>query len=148
VADAESALRRADAAIAISPYVTDSYRDCPNSDLVQHQQSHRRSIFETPPTNALPGKLLYAGVMSERKNIPGLVRAFKRVSERNGDAQLYICGKVMDEQVFAETKRYIDQEGLNARVHLLGFVSQEELARHFAEAAVLCLYSRTKKQHR
>jgi len=63
------------------------------------------------------------------------------VSERNADAQLYICGKVVDEQVFAETKRYIDGEGLAARVHLLGFVSQEELARHFAEAAVLCLFS-------
>ncbi len=134
------ALRRADAAIAISPYVTDSYRDCPNLTWYNISNPIEDRFFDSSD-EALPGKLLYAGVMSERKNIPGLVRAFKRVSERNGDAQLFICGKIMDEQIFAETKRYIDQEGLNARVHLLGFVSQEELARHFAEAAVLCLFS-------
>lgn len=134
------ALLRADAGIAISPYVVEHYRSL--SSVRWHNIANPiQDEFFVDGGSEHPAKLLYAGVMYARKNIPGLIRAFHLVHQAHAAAELFICGKVLEPQIFEWARRYVADNGLGDRVHLLGFVDQEELARHFTEAAVICLFS-------
>lgn len=134
------ALLRADAGIAISPYVVEHYRGL-RSVRWHHIANPIQDEFFVEAGSEHPMKMLYAGVMYARKNIPGLIRAFRLVHEAHSTAELFICGKVLEPQIFDWARAYVAEHGLGDRVHLLGFVDQEELARHFAEAAVICLFS-------
>jgi len=135
------ALRRTDSCIAISKYVIDSFPEYTDLPWFSVHNPIEDRFFEVAGRE-VANKLLFAGMMYERKNIPGLIRAFKRVHNENGAAELFICGKVVEPEIFVWAERYVADNGLQDRVHLLGFVSQDELARHFAEAAIICLFSR------
>jgi glycosyltransferase involved in cell wall biosynthesis len=134
------ALRRVDAGIAISRYVIEYYRRAAEVNWHSVFNPVEDRFFDIPDGESR-GKLLFAGMLYERKNVPGLIRAFALVAQRNQEAELFICGKVLDADIPAWAERYIRDHGLQNRVHLLGFVSQDELARHFREASLICLFS-------
>lgn len=134
------ALTHADAGIAISPYVVDHYHHL-KTVRWHHIANPIQDDFFVEAGAEHPAKMLYAGVMYARKNIPGLIRAFHLIHAANANAELFICGKVMEPQIFDWARDYVAAHGLSSTVHLLGFVSQGELARHFSEAAVICLFS-------
>jgi glycosyltransferase involved in cell wall biosynthesis len=129
------ALGKADAGIAISQYVIDFYKEFSTLPWYRIHNPIENRFFEISGQE-VPNKLLFAGVMDERKNIPGLIRAFHLVRARNERAELFICGKVLDSGIFTWAEHYLADHNLSDCVHLLGFVSQNELARHFAEAAI------------
>jgi len=134
------ALRRADHCIAISPYVIECYRGI--RDVSWHAIPNPiEDRFFALESREIPTKMLFAGMVDERKNLPGLVRAFARIHAANPRAELFLSGRIKLPSIETEVKGLIERHSLGDRVHLLGFVSQEELARHFAEAAILCVFS-------
>ncbi|MFH1845472.1 MAG: glycosyltransferase family 4 protein [bacterium] len=137
---ARTALNRVDTAIAISPYVTEAYAEFRHITW-HHIHNPIEDRFFAVNGDEVLGKMLFAGVIHQRKNLPGLVRAFARVCAENPQAELYICGKIREPEIIKEVERFIGEHGLERHVHILGFVSQEELARHFAEAALIGMFS-------
>jgi len=138
---ARYALKRAKRCIAISPYVVNSF---PKFRHLAWHHIHNpiEDRFFGLAGGEIPHKMLYAGVVNERKNLPGLVRAFALILAANPAAELFICGKVQEPAEMETVRQLVAEHDLSDKIHLLGFISQEELSRHFAEAAIICLFSR------
>ncbi len=137
---AKKAIPRLKHCVAISSYAARAY--APMTAAKWHYIANPvEDRFFDLESREVPGKMLYAGVITRRKNVTGLVRAFDLAHQRASDAELFICGKVVHQDHFDEAARYIREHGLEESVHLFGFISQEELGRHFSEAAAICLFS-------
>jgi glycosyltransferase involved in cell wall biosynthesis len=93
-------------------------------------------------SNEVPDKMLSAGLIYERKNTLGLVRAFDLIHQQCPECSLYVCGKVIQPDYFAQVQDFVKTHGLEETCHLLGFISQDELERHFREASIICLFSK------
>jgi glycosyltransferase involved in cell wall biosynthesis len=77
----------------------------------------------------------YIGNMRPRKNIGGVLRAFARFSEENSDYKLVIAGKI--ETRFIDIKADALRYGIESRVVLPGFISEEEKVVLYRNAAAL-----------
>lgn len=72
------------------------------------------------------GFWLAVGTIEPRKNYEGLVRAYARLKARHGNvAPLVIAGKLG--WMMPHFPRLIEELGIRADVHLLGYVSEDEL---------------------
>lgn len=69
--------------------------------------------------------LLYTGVHRYHKNLPRLIRAFDKVSEKFKNLQLVITGK--DDPLYPEAKQEVNRLHLQNRVIYTGLVSEEDL---------------------
>jgi glycosyltransferase involved in cell wall biosynthesis len=85
----------------------------------------------------LPKKfVLYVGRLNYRKNIHTLIDAFQKISE---DISLVLAGSY-DWKMF-DVNRYISERGLEKRVQLLGFVSDDDLPVLYALSQAFCFVS-------
>lgn len=109
----------------------------------------RRAYFHVPyvsnlspffeirsPSASAQKTILYSGSLIERKGVRELCDAFELLSTRRGDVRLRILGGGPLE---AELR---GRFGSNQAVTFLGFQDWDGLARHYAEADVLCAPSR------
>lgn len=138
---AKRAVSRAQCCIATSGYAVRAYTPCNGVKMHQiHNPIEDRFFAMNCPVT--DGKLLHASYISRLKNILGLVKAFELVRQRDSNPRLFICGKAVDAKYKALVEDYVKSHNLQDAVNLLGFISQEELGRHFDEAALICLFSR------
>jgi glycosyltransferase involved in cell wall biosynthesis len=137
---AKKAVRGATQVIATSNYAAREYASQTRAP-VHHIFNPIEDRFFDLENHEIDNKMLYAGLMSVRKNVLGLVRAFGVLHQRDARPELFICGKIAQPNYNAQVEQYVKTHGLTECIHLLGFVSQEEVGRHFAEAAVICLFS-------
>lgn len=93
-------------------------------------------------SNEIENKMLSATLISRRKNVLGLVKAFHLIHKQDPKQELFVCGKVTQPDYDQQVHRYVELNSLGDAIHLLGFVSQDELGRHFSEASVIALFSR------
>lgn len=126
--------------IATSNYAARAYAPYTSAKMHYIFNPIEDRFFELP-NNEIPNKMLYAGVFSPRKDILGLVRAFDMVHRNDPRAELFICGKPTLQDYYAEVEQYVASANLGESVHLLGYVTQDDIGRHFSEAAMLCLFS-------
>jgi glycosyltransferase involved in cell wall biosynthesis len=82
--------------------------------------------------------VLYAGRLNPEKNIPLLLHAFRDLLLAVPDAALCIAG-AGDQRARLETTS--QSLGIAQKVHFLGFISHDELARHYAACDVFVLPS-------
>ena len=103
-------------------------------DLVPH--GHYRDAFADVHVPAsVPGRVVFAGLIRDYKNVPGLVRAFRDV--RISPASLHVAGSVADERL-AEAIRAA--AGGDERISiLLRFLTSGELAREIGQAQLVAL---------
>jgi glycosyltransferase involved in cell wall biosynthesis len=74
----------------------------------------------------LPEKfILYVGLVEPRKNLPLLINAYQRLAARGTDYQLVIVGRFG--WMYEDVTRQIKQLNLGDKVHLTGYVPQEDL---------------------
>ncbi len=137
---ANQAVRGAAQIIATSDYAVREYKALARGPVTLIYNPIEDRFFDTNDRE-VENKMLYAGLMSVRKNPLGLVRAFGVLHKRDPRPELFLCGRIAQPDYYAKVEEYVKRHGLQDCIHLLGFISQEELGRHFAEAAVICLYS-------
>lgn len=96
-----------------------------------------------PPRDGRPVVILSAGRIVEGKGFHYLIRALKILTDRGVDAELRIAGEAGRglENHRADLSALAESLGLSARVKFLGWIPQEELARHMSRADVFCLSS-------
>lgn len=86
-------------------------------------------------------KLLYAGGIRVVKNTLGLIRAFDRILQQRGDAELIVCGKGSEREYEAQVGGYLESRELRDSVRIMGLVSQDELIKQFSTCSAVCLFS-------
>jgi glycosyltransferase involved in cell wall biosynthesis len=98
-----------------------------------------RSVHRLDPDVPI---VLSAGYLIERKGHHHIVRTMMELSGRAAGAHLIIAGGAGREGKFEEElRRIIADQRMESRVHLLGSVTQRQLAELMSAADVLCLAS-------
>lgn len=93
------------------------------------------------PDRTVPGRLLFAGTFYPRKGIVELVRAAARLDAAGVPFSLHLAGAVHSPEYEARARREAREAGLEDKVVFRGFLTEEDLAREFGEAAVVVLPS-------
>jgi len=89
----------------------------------------------------LPEKyFLFIGVMKQRKNVFNVVRAFRLGLEKYPKYMLVLGGRAEGEYV-EEMKRYIESEGIKARVRFIGHLNDGQLSYVYKHAQALVFAS-------
>lgn len=79
---------------------------------------------------------LFAGVLKERKNVLGVVRAFALFAKSNSDYALLIAGK-KEGGYYAQVAALVQELGVEDRVRFLGYVTDGQLAYLYTKAKAL-----------
>lgn len=154
------AAERADAIIAISAFTRDAFLARFPMDESRIHVVHNGVSADFAPADAdaidglrraydLPERfLLYVGTREPRKNLPGLIRIFEAVSEREPDVELVVVGltgggkerAVQGAEAWTghplEAARH--PEALSPRVRVLGPVPRPDLIALYSAATALC----------
>lgn len=139
-AQAKTAVASVRHCIAVTDYAARAYAPFTKAQMHLIYNPVEDTFFNLASREA-PNKLLHTGVVCARKNVLGLVRAFDLVHRENPLSSLFVCGRMSQAGYKARIVDYIKRHQLGDAVHLLGYVDQEEIERHFQEMAVLCLFS-------
>ena len=95
---------------------------------------HQRAVPENQTA-------LFAGVMTRRKNVAGLLRAFDKVRCRIPSARLVIVGPCPDADYYQEIRAIMVQLDLENAVEFRGFLENRELIACLAQSRCLVLFS-------
>jgi glycosyltransferase involved in cell wall biosynthesis len=134
-------LRRARDLIMISPYVRESVAPLSRARLHDIPNPIDDSFYAVR-REPVPGRILFVGVISPRKNVLILARSFREVARRVPHASLHIVGRPGDRAYLDALRAMLAEDGLKAHARYLGVVSDEELRREYAEADLLVLPSK------
>ncbi len=93
------------------------------------------------PDEQVAGRILFSGTMYPRKGVHDLVSAAGRLGERGVDFSLHITGQVHSPDYLEQVRAKASAGGITDRVAFKGLLSEDDLAREFAEAAVVVLPS-------
>ena len=135
-------LRRAKVVISISDYDSRELSQFVQGSRFAIANPVRSEFFSLAPSTPTPPRLLFAGVLSERKNILGLLRAFAQASAGLDDARLVIVGPQPDKAYALAVQRAVTDLGLDGHVDILGLVDDERLLAEIAAARAVALFSR------
>lgn len=86
-------------------------------------------------------RILFAGRVSKRKNIDGLLKAFDIVREHIPNATMHIAGTIESLQYYNSCQEFVVEHQLSKAVHFLGNVNRTELLKQLREASCLALVS-------
>lgn len=98
--------------------------------------------LETGNKYNLPERfVLYVGDINYSKNIPGLIKAFKKLKPQIADLKLVLVGKAFKDENLKETQeilQLIESLGIVDEIVKPGFVPTEDLAAIYNRATVYC----------
>ena len=136
--------RRLRNVIAISPYVLAAVGRSFGGNIWDIENPVRNEFFDLP-RRPLPGQFLYAGVLTPRKNIITLIRAFRTVRDRLPEARLWIAGEATVPRYFRKCRRLVSSLGMDESVDFLGTLKINELQKRLvkSQALVLCSFQET-----
>jgi len=135
------AVRRATLVVAISPYVRAEYERQVDDRWREIPVPIAEGYFSVPD-RTVPGRILSAGTIIERKNLLALLEALKTVRERVPEAHVHFAGRVGDPAYFERLQAYIEENDLADAVVFQGLMPFEKMLDAYAECAVLALTSR------
>ncbi|MEF2277263.1 glycosyltransferase family 4 protein [Deinococcus sp. YIM 134068] len=129
-------LARADRVVTLSPHLSaDVTAIAPTARVLAVRNGI--ALTPAPPRRDRPPQVLFLGVLVERKNPLGLLRAWARV-ERPPGARLRLAG---DGPLRPAVEALVAELGLADSVELLGWVDAERSARLLEETDILVLPS-------
>ena len=98
-------------------------------------------FFQTQPTASENKTVIFAGVLSPRKNMTGLLRAFEKVRRSIPSARLAIAGPSPDADYYQEVQALTRRLNLQDAVEFRGFLENQELIASLARSRCLVLFS-------
>lgn len=133
------ALRQADAIVAISEETKQSVIELFGipAERIRVVSFSYMPLGEKKEALLVPDSFfLFAGVLKERKNVAGIIRAFSLFARSDTRYELLIAGKQSGE--YAESLRLVARElGIEKRVRFVGYVTDAELAYLYSKARAL-----------
>ena len=130
--------------IAISPYVTQELGSGVARNTWQIENPVRDDFFEIE-YQPNPGQILYAGVISNRKNVQTLIKAFGLVQKQFPAATLRLAGSASCPSYLASCKKLVDTMKLTGSVEFLGSLDLARMQQELSKACglVLCSFQET-----
>ena len=126
--------------ISIAPYVHDRLRTTVKGKIYNISNPVDEAFFAVQPKPY--GKIIFtSALLIERKNIIGLLKAFKDLVEVDKEVQLRIAGAAVDTNYKQKIDSFILQNGLYKNVFLLGSLSQKEIIAELSKTSVYALVS-------
>ena len=142
----ESILRNANTVISTTKY---------DRKIVNRQVSGQHLLIHNPVSSEYFNKenhdysnnkpdtyeILFAGTLIPRKNIIGIIRAFKDVLTQIPNANLTLLGPQIDQSYLQKCRSLTEELGLTPKINFLGHVGQEELIDRLRKCACLVMFS-------
>jgi glycosyltransferase involved in cell wall biosynthesis len=135
-------LRRAKVLISISDYDARALGGLVRGRQVRIPNPIGREFFALAPSAPTGPRLLYAGVMTPRKNIEGLLTAFAIALRSVPAATLAVVGPHHDQGYAASVREHARRLGLGGSVEFTGHVESGRLLAEIRQARAVVLFSR------
>ena len=136
-----SVIRRVDDIIAISPYILDEYRGRTEARFHRVDNPIPDDYFELSAP-ATPGRLLFAGTISERKDPITLLAALDCVRQEIPAAHLHLAGRAIDAEYPQRVQQFVAERKLADCTNFLGLLDVRTMMEEYARCAVMVLPSR------
>ncbi|NNH70787.1 glycosyltransferase family 4 protein [Nocardia uniformis] len=134
-------LRRAKVVISISDYDARALAGLVRGTHVSIPNPTATEFFALAPSAPTEQRLLFAGVLSPRKNPEGLLDAFALAVQEVPKARLIIVGPQPDPEYAHAIRERTTALGLDERVEFIGMVDNERLRAEIALARAVVLFS-------
>lgn len=135
------ALRRVDHLVAISGHVREAYAASTRGRPWTRIENPVPDAFFELPDRAEAGRVLFAGSITEIKDLLTLMRAIDRVRRAYSDVRLRVAGRVTSEVYDQLVRACVTRLGLGEHVRFLGLLDREAIMHEYARAAVVALTS-------
>ncbi|MCO5965389.1 glycosyltransferase family 4 protein [Sinorhizobium meliloti] len=134
---------RAGNVVVINDYVTGALPDVRSLRHRLIPNPLDRKSLEVPVTNERPAaiRLLAVGKVCRRKNTLGVLQLFAAAAKRLPQATLSLCGATPEADYLEECRRFVEDNGLSARVRFLGALSTGQLIAEYDRSSLLVLLS-------
>ena len=131
--------------IAISPYIIEEFGDLVRAD-VDYIENPVSNKFFSVTDRSQPFHILFAGIISPRKQVLQLLQAVAIVRQSIPNVRLRLAGDKYDPfdkhgQYFSELHAFIAKEQLAENVSFLGNLSEDELIEEYEKCSLLALPS-------
>lgn len=134
-------LRRARAVISISDYDARALAGLVRGEHLSIANPTAREFFALSPSSPTEPRLLFAGVLSPRKNPEGLLTAFAAAARRVPEATLAVVGPQPDPDYATTIRERVTALGLADRVEFAGMVDNDRLRTEITLARAVVLFS-------
>jgi len=134
------AISRATHCAAVSSYVAREYGPIARGGITVIPNAVEDRFFRVEG-DPIDGRMLYVGLIRTRKNVVGMVRAFRTVKQNYPAAELRLAGEIMDRPDYDQMMDYSRANGMTDSVLFLGMQNQEQLEKEHALAALICIFS-------
>jgi glycosyltransferase involved in cell wall biosynthesis len=135
-------LRRAKVVISISAYDARELDGMVEGTRVSIANPTAAEFFSIAPSGMTERRILFAGVLTPRKNPEGLIDAFARLCKSDPVARLVMVGPQPDVDFANAIRDRISRLGLDDNVDMVGLVDNDRLREEIAAARVVALFSR------
>ena len=135
-------LRRAKVVISISKYDTQELGRLIQGTPVSIANPTDLEFFALAPSRPSEPRLLFAGVLTRRKNVVGLLNAFAQVRQAVPGARLIMVGPHPDPDYAQTVQDRVTSLALGDSVDIVGFVDNDRLRHEIATARAVVLFSR------
>ncbi len=127
--------------IAISPYILEEYR--PRTPARFHRVDNPvGEEYFALKGEGVPGRILFAGTISERKDPLTLLAALEQVRRKAPEAHLHLAGRAIDPVYPRQVEQFVRERGLGPYARFLGLLDVPAMLREYDECALLALSSR------
>lgn len=138
----EHTLARISNVIVLSPSVAEYYaRQLAGKRTWTIENPVQERFFEQQD-DPDPQTVLFSGLLSPRKGVRNLLRAFRHARDEVPGARLRVAGLARTPEYDAAVRETVRRLSLEGSVELLGHLPPDVLAREYARAAFLVLVSR------
>lgn len=127
--------------IAISPYIVEEYRPRTRARFHRVDNPVGEEYFQLQGQE-VPGRILFAGTISERKDPLILLAALERVREKVPEAHLHLAGRAIDPVYPRRVEQFVREHDLEPYARFLGLLDVPAMLREYDECAILVLPSR------
>lgn len=134
-------IQRVSDIIAISPYIVEEYRPRTRARFHRVDNPVGEEYFQLQG-QGVPGRILFAGTISERKDPLTLLAALGMVREELPEAHLHLAGRAIDPVYPRRVEQFVRERGLEPHARFLGLLDVPAMLREYDECAVLVLPSR------
>ena len=135
-------LRRTKVVISISNYDTQELGGMIHGTPVSIANPTGLEFFALAPSRPSEPRLLFAGVLTPRKNVVGLLNSFAQVRQAVPEARLIMVGPHPDPDYAQTVQDRVTSLALGDSVDIVGFVDNDRLRHEIATARAVVLFSR------
>jgi glycosyltransferase involved in cell wall biosynthesis len=126
--------------VSINPYSKEVVEKKTSAMIYDISNPIPDEIFELK-NQSQENRILFIGLISERKNLFTLVKSINIIRKRNKNFKLIVAGKIGEQAYFNRILEYVNRNNLNPFFEYLGKITEEQKLEEFSKMSYLILPS-------